>query len=307
MLHLTVGRNGEDYYTIQEALDAVPYEVEAEIVISQGVYEEKIFSDKRRLSMRGEGDVTIRWSDGAKTIMPDGIKRGTFRTYTAFFSGEELHLENLRIENNAGLGRDVGQALALYLDVDRAFLDDVDLHGHQDTLFLAPLPEKEREKRGFYGPRCFLPRKLNRVLYRGGSISGGVDFIFGGADALFDGVRIISNEPGYVSAPSGGRDDIGFVFHRCSFENDGLEDGSVYLMRPWRPEGKGAFLSCSYGSHIHPDGFIPWNGLEDEASLASFRTDGDSFPSIYHVDGKESLALLNDFCTAIGIARPQGI
>ena len=93
MLHLTVGRNGEDYYTIQEALDAVPYEVEAEIVISQGVYEEKLFSDKRRLSMRGDGDVTIRWSDGAKTIMPDGIKRGTFRTYTAFFSGEELHLE----------------------------------------------------------------------------------------------------------------------------------------------------------------------------------------------------------------------
>ena len=28
MLHLTVGRNGEDYYTIQEALDAVRKAIE---------------------------------------------------------------------------------------------------------------------------------------------------------------------------------------------------------------------------------------------------------------------------------------
>ena len=35
MLTLTVGKNGEDYYTIQEAINAVPYEEKARIIISE--------------------------------------------------------------------------------------------------------------------------------------------------------------------------------------------------------------------------------------------------------------------------------
>ena len=99
MLTLTVGRNGEDYYTIQEAIDAVPYNEKAEIIISEGLYREKLFSDKKELCIRGMGKVTISYSDRAKEIMPDGLKRGTFRSYTAFFSGERLKMENIRIEN----------------------------------------------------------------------------------------------------------------------------------------------------------------------------------------------------------------
>ena len=57
MLELTVGHCGEDYYTIQEALDAVPYETEAKITIKEGVYEEKLFADKRKLTVTGEGKV----------------------------------------------------------------------------------------------------------------------------------------------------------------------------------------------------------------------------------------------------------
>ena len=41
MLRISVGRNGENYSTIQEALDAVPYDTPAEIVISEGIYREK--------------------------------------------------------------------------------------------------------------------------------------------------------------------------------------------------------------------------------------------------------------------------
>ena len=46
MLKITVGKNDEDYTSIQEALNAVPYDTEAEIIISEGIYKEKIFSDK---------------------------------------------------------------------------------------------------------------------------------------------------------------------------------------------------------------------------------------------------------------------
>ena len=289
MLELTVGHCGEDYYTIQEALDAVPYETEAKITIKEGVYEEKLFADKRKLTVTGEGKVVIRWADSARTIMPDGLKRGTFRSYTAFFSGHELHLENLRFENNAGRGCDAGQALALYLDAQKAFLENVELYGHQDTLFLAPLPEKEREKRGFYGPRCFSPRTPDRVYVRGGSIYGGVDFIFGGADALFENVRIISNEAGYVCAPSGHADDTGFIF--SSFEHEDLEDESVYLMRPWRAEGKATFIDCTFSSHINRKGFSPWNGREDEASLASFNVNSAIFGEKHMVSDDEAALL----------------
>ena len=295
MLTLTVGRNGEDYYTIQEAIDAVPYNEKAEIIISEGLYREKLFSDKKELCIRGMGKVTISYSDRAKERMPDGLKRGTFRSYTAFFSGERLKMENLRIENTAGLGKDVGQALALYLDVDYAELEDVELYGHQDTLFLAPLPEKEREKRGFYGPRCFAKRKLNKVLYQGGEITGGVDFIFGGADALFKDVKIISNEPGYVAAPSGHKQDIGFVFKDCAFINGGVEKESVYLMRPWRAEGKSAFINCTYSDHINPKGFIAWTGLEDEEDKASFAVDTDLFGDKHRITKEKAEELLKRF------------
>ena len=182
-------------------------------------------------------------------------------------------------------------SFALYLDAQKAFLENVELYGHQDTLFLAPLPEKEREKRGFYGPRCFSPRTLNRVYVRGGSIHGGVDFIFGGADALFDNVRIVSNEEGYVAAPSGHADDIGFIFRDCSFEHEDLEDESVYLMRPWRPEGKASFIDCTFSSHINSKGFCPWKGREEEASLASFNVNSAIFGEKHMISDDEAALL----------------
>ena len=46
MFRISVGCNGEDYSTIQEAIDAVPYDIPGEIVISEGTYREKIISDK---------------------------------------------------------------------------------------------------------------------------------------------------------------------------------------------------------------------------------------------------------------------
>ncbi len=268
MLRLTVGKSGrEDYYYLQEAIEAIPYNTEAEIIIKEGIYREKIFSDKRNLRIIGEGDVLITYSDSGRELMADGIKRGTFRSYTAFFSGERLYLENVTIENSAGEGRRVGQAVALYLDCDYAELDKVALLAHQDTLFLAPLPAEEREKRGFYGPRSFLPRKRNKSVFRNCYIEGTIDFIFGSGDALFESCRIVSIGSGYVTAPSTDEDGIGFVFNKSAFIIKDKRD-EVYIMRPWRPYGKVSLISC-----IADDGFVPslwcaWPGHEDEKNKA---------------------------------------
>ena len=271
MLRITVGKDDEDYFRIQDAINAVPYGMEAEIIVSDGIYHEKVFSDKMDLTIRGEGNVYIVNSDGAHEIVERGMKRGTFRTYTAFFSGSRLRLENLTIVNGAGSGRDVGQAVALYLDADESELSKVRIVSHQDTLFLAPLPDKEREKGGFYGPRHLAPRKRTRSIFHDCYIAGSVDFIFGGGDALFENCEIKSIGKGYVTAPSGKKDWTGFVFVSCRFTSESSVDAeSVYLMRPWRSTGKSLFHSCHIGKHIAGDGFSPWKGLEREEDECTF-------------------------------------
>ncbi|MFA7119094.1 MAG: pectinesterase family protein, partial [Sphaerochaetaceae bacterium] len=152
MLELIVGHDGHyDFYSVQEALDQIPYGTKALIHVKKGLYQEKLFCDKEDITLLGEGPEksVITFNEGANELLPEGRKRGTFRSYTAFFSGKRLHLANLGIKNEAGDGRVAGQAVALYLDARQSLLENVQLRAHQDTLFLAPLPEKEREVNGF--------------------------------------------------------------------------------------------------------------------------------------------------------------
>ena len=108
-------------------------------------------------------------------------------------------------------------------------------------------------------------------------------------------MRIISNEAGYVCAPSGHADDTGFIFRGCSFEHEDLEDESVYLMRPWRAEGKATFIDCTFSSHINRKGFSPWNGREDEASLASFNVNSAIFGEKHMISDEEAALLPEHF------------
>ena len=278
MLTISVGKGLEwDYTTIQEALNAIPYHTQALIKVQPGIYREKLFADKQDVSLVGAGaDKTIIiFGDGGKEMLPEGRKRGTFRSYTAFFSGEQLHLENLTIVNDAGEGQQVGQAVALYIDAHQASLSHVTLSAHQDTLFLAPLPLAVREPEGFFGPRMLTPREMTTSIFDHCTIEGNVDFIFGGGDALFDHCTIVSNGKGFVSAPSGWKKDRGLVFCHCDFTSHDTQEGSVYLMRPWRPEGKATFIHCHYGAHIHQEGFSRWHGQDDPFTFAEFDVKGE--------------------------------
>ena len=278
MLNLTVAQDGSgDYASISEAVLAVPYELEAEITIGPGVYREKLVCEKRRITLRGAGADATRlvWGDGGRLPHPDGRSTHTFRSYTAFFSGEQLTVEDLTIENDAGPGSVVGQAVAAYVDSARAVFRRVKLLGNQDTLFCAPLPEKEREKDGFLGPRTFAPRRATAQYYQNCEIAGDIDFIFGGADALFEQctLRTVDNHipHSYITAPSGPADGLGFVFWDCDFVSD-CPAGSIYLGRPWRPT---AVLDCRLGAHISPEGFVGWNDRTD-TDLAQFVEAGSS-------------------------------
>ena len=304
MLTVTVAQDGSgDFASIAEAVLAVPYEEEALVQVGPGIYREKLVCEKRCITLRGAGaDKTkLVWGDGGKLPHKDGRPTHTFRSYTAFFSGETLCVEDMTIENDAGPGAKAGQAVAAYVDSTQAVFRRVKLLGSQDTLFCAPLPEKEREKDGFLGPRGLAPRKPTAQYYTDCEIAGDIDFIFGGGDALFENcvIRTVDNHipHSYVTAPSGKADGLGFVFWNCDFVSD-CPPGSVYLGRPWRPEGKTAVLDCRLGAHIAPEGFIAWNDRTD-TGLASFAEADSTGPGaaerpawVKQLSGSEAAELL---------------
>lgn len=276
MLTYHVSQDGTGEFTrIMEAIEAVPYDTAATIYLAAGTYREKIFCEKKELRLVGEDkdNTKIIWGDGAMHLDSSGNKLRTFRTYTAFFGGQSITLENLTIENDAGPGHLCGQAIAAYMDATDVLCRNVAFIGHQDTLFMAPLPEKEHEAFGFMGPRRYTERLQTSQRYENCLIMGSVDFIFGGADARFDRCRIIcraldEGEHGYIAAPSTLPDHRGLVFFHCVVAGEkGCKQGSYYLARAWRKEGKAAFISCTLGDVIHPEGYCAWNETDDERDV----------------------------------------
>lgn len=259
MQRVSVGRGG-DFATIGAALSAADPARPLTLVLAAQVFEEKVFCEHPAVRVIGQGmdQTVIRWHDGGLHLHPDGRKTGTFRSYTACFDGKLLCMENLTVENTAGRGEQHGQAIALAVYSETAYLKNVRLKSYQDTLFMGPLPDKERQPDGFLGPRQFAPRVPSRQYYEACEILGDVDFMFGGADAVFSRCQIhaVGQRSGFAAAPSGKADGLGMVFERCMFSAD--EPGSLRLARPWRSEGKAAFLFCETGNALAETAFDPW-------------------------------------------------
>ncbi|MBR6358749.1 MAG: pectin methylesterase [Lachnospiraceae bacterium] len=243
----------------------------SEIFLSPGVYHEKVELVGNNISLIGESkeNTIIEYDDYALYIIPEeGVKRGTFRSYTMFVDGDGFIMKNVTIKNTAGYGGKVGQAVALYMEGDNAFIENCALRSRQDTLFTGPLPPSVIEPGGFRGPKENAPRKRQTHHYVNCYIEGDVDFIFGGAESHFEGCELHSlkrektgddGTQGYVTAaatPEG--QQTGYVFKNCRFTSD-CPDGSVYLGRPWRDFAKVRIEHCELGSHINPAGWHDWN------------------------------------------------
>lgn len=257
MLTINVAPDGSGQFTtISEAVLAVPYDCPAVIRIAPGIYREKLVCEKKDITLVGAGmDATrLVWNDGGKLPHPDGRPTHTFRSYTAFFSGEKLRVEDMTIENDAGPGAKAGQAIAAYVDSARAAFSRVRLLGNQDTLFCAPLPEKEREKDGFLGPRVLAPRRASAQYYHACEIAGDIDFIFGGADALFEHCTLRTVDNGlahsWVTAPSGAADGLGFVFWDCDFVSDCRRAACIWADRGGLP-AKRRCWTAALGRTLH--------------------------------------------------------
>lgn len=252
----TVAKDGSgDYKFIQDAIDAMRVYPLAPITlyIKNGVYNEKIYLPANNT------DVTIIGENVDSTIIifNDYAGKGkhtTFTSYTAKISGNRFRAENITFSNSAGT---VGQALALYVDADKAVFKNCKFLGNQDTVFAAG--------------------ENSRQLFTNCYIEGTTDFIFGPAVAVFQNCTIKAKANSYITAASTtfGK-KFGFVFKDCKI----LADTSVtklFLGRPWRANAKTVFIHCNLPKAIDPAGWNNWNNPENEKTVyyAEYKNNGE--------------------------------
>lgn len=260
------------FETIAAALAHAPADASPfRILLGEGVHRERLVIERANVAFVGVSAGAIISGDiAAGMSAPDGRPWGTWRCATVRVLASGFSARTLTIENAFDYLADLAhpqfervcangaQAVALMLEdgADRAFLDNVRISGHQDSLFVnAP-----------------------RALFRNCFITGSVDFIFGAGAAFFDGCEVKSRyrptmqrNHGWVAAPSTRRGQpFGLVFNHCRLTRETeVPPASVALGRPWRPArdfpdghygdpdalGMAAFLACWMDDHISADGW----------------------------------------------------
>ena len=248
--NFVVAQDGSgDFTTVQAAINAVPDYRKAGptlIYIKKGIYKEKIViaESKQNVQLIGEDGAVLTYDDYAQKPNVFGEGKGTSGSGSIYIFGPDFFAENITFENTSG---PVGQAVACHVAGDRAVFRRCRFLGFQDTLYT--FGENTRE----YYEDCY--------------IEGTVDFIFGKATAVFNRCELRSKRTGgFLTAPATPQgSNYGYVFYDCKLTADeGVEAGSVWLSRPWRPYGKTVFIRCEMGQHIHPEGWNNWGKTDNE-------------------------------------------
>ncbi|WP_462413046.1 pectinesterase family protein [Neobacillus sp. Marseille-QA0830] len=259
-LRITVAKDGRGaYQTVQEAIDAIPANNrdKVEIFIKNGVYKERLTipAEKPFITLIGESveNTILTYDHHAKMPNPEGGIIGTGRSASIYLYASDFTAKNLTMENSFNPKRMSGetQAVAVYASGERMSFYQVRFLGNQDTLYAGTGTQ--------YFKDCY--------------IEGDIDFIFGGARAVFEGCEILSldrgsdTDNGYISAASTPiTEPFGFLFINNRFVSPSPE-GTVYLGRPWHPGGDPnaiasvVFKNNYLGSHIHPEGWTDMSGF----------------------------------------------
>lgn len=256
-----------DFLTLQAAIDSGA----GEIVVKAGTYRERVVVHRGGLRIVGEDGAVLTWSNHATQKRPDGTDRGTFLSATLIVLGDDVTIENLTVRNDAGDGRVVGQAPAVYAAGDRDIWRNCRLIAHQDTLFCAPVTEDVLSDLAPYAcPTVEVAPAVNnapvtrgRQYFENCLIQGDVDFIFGSYRCWFEGCTLWMNERGgwYTAANTAEGQPWGMVFHNCRLTGE-CEPGAAYLGRPWREYARTLFLGCDMDAHVNPRGFDDWQNWD---------------------------------------------
>ncbi|MBY0477453.1 MAG: pectinesterase [Chitinophagaceae bacterium] len=267
----TVAKDGSgEFKYIQDAIDAMRVYPLASITlyIKNGVYNEKIEIPATNT------DVIFIGESVEKTIITfnDYSGRGkhtTFTSYTAKISGNRFYAENITFANSAG---PVGQALALYVDADKAIFKNCKFLGNQDTIFAA-------------GENA-------RQLFVDCYIEGTTDFIFGPSTAVFQNCTIKAKSNSFITAASttAGK-KFGYVFLDCKIIADSAVT-KLFLGRPWRAHAKTVFVRCELPKVITAEAWSNWSNPANEQTVfyAEYKCTGEGSATIRRVAWSKQLS-----------------
>ncbi len=235
--------------------------------LDEGTFRGKYKLSVPNVTIRGQGSdkTIIEWDDYATKIHEDGKEFNTFRTWTFAVCADHTVMEDLAVVNSALHPELKGQEVALTVYADDFRMRHCRLTSTQDTLFLGPLPDDLIERYDGFLTDDLRRSVLCRQYFEECLIEGTVDFIFGCGNTVFDSCEIRSlkdaRNTGYAAAPAHAlSQEEGFLFRNCAFTAEpGVQDGTIYLARPWRDYGLSVFENCTYGPHIAMEGFDKWN------------------------------------------------
>lgn len=265
---LRVAPTGAAYASVQSAVDALPAEGGV-IEIAPGTYREKLNVSKAHVRFKGLGrkpeDVVLVWGDASATV------GGTFKSASVTITGDDFQARNLTIANDYHLKATVpSQAVALFVNGDRAVFDRLRLLGAQDTLYAG-------HRKCAPGVACQNSRQYFRDTY----IEGHVDFIFGDGKTVFERCHLhaIAHDGVFFTAQSRltPEQDSGYVFDRARVTVDPKATG-VFLGRAWRPHATVVFLNARLGKGLDPKGWREWTPGKTQtwetAYFAEYRSTG---------------------------------
>jgi pectinesterase len=198
------GQSGNNYTTIQAAINAVPFNSLTLYVIqiSPGTYTETdiISASQQYITLQGMG------ANPGSVVLTGGA--GAVQLTAA---GNDLTVENMTVQNTAGPS--AGQQNTLLVTGDKQVFNDVVISAYQDTL---------------------QTQNTGRMYVVNSTIKGTVDFIYGSATGFFYNDSIVQQSSGGVSftAPSTPQSsNYGLVFDQDNFST--LSSGTAALSRAW--------------------------------------------------------------------------
>ena len=241
--------------TIQAAVDAVPTNgiKPFTILVKPGRYVEHVVvpANCPFIMLCGEPEelknTIITGGLNVKTPGANGKTLSARQSSTVLVQGENFAAENITFENTT-TREDKVQALAMYVEADRAVFRNCRFLGWQDTL------------------RADAPRKgVGRQYFTGCYIEGYVDFIYAAGTAVFDHCHIHAKADGYLTAASTPATAVyGYVFLDCKITAGPDVKQGFFLGRPWRPNAATTFLNCELPAQVRPEGWNNWGNPTNE-------------------------------------------
>ncbi|MET0422603.1 MAG: pectinesterase family protein [Actinoplanes sp.] len=234
----TVAKDGTGQYTtVQAAIDAVPANntTRRTITIKAGTYREivTIPSNKPYVTLQGLG------SAASQTVIVNNHSSaggyGTSGSATVFVNGHDFAATNLTMSNDYGEG---SQAVAANVNADRSVFTNVRFLGNQDTLLV----------------------NNYRHYYVNSYVEGTVDFIFGGATAVFNASSIYQKRTSggpLTAANTDAAKTYGILFYKSTIT--GAANNVTQLGRPWGAAAQVLYRESSLSATIKTA--QPWTDM----------------------------------------------